>query len=143
MQQQENNRRRQGGFTLVEIMVVVVILGLLATLVAQNVIGNLFVASETKAQADVGTIASAIKTYQLRNAGTAPESIEVLLQKDARGNAFLDSYSKDPWGQDYQIRRSGDGAGQVYVVSFGPDKREDTDDDIRSDGGNKGGSGNR
>ena len=134
MNRQDNAKRRhERGFTLVEIMVVVVILGLLATLVAQNVIGNLFVASETKAKSDVGTIAAAIKTYQLRNAGAAPESIEELLKKDARGNAYLDAYSKDPWGQDYQIRRSGDGMNQVYVVSFGPDKREDTEDDIRSD----------
>ena len=49
----------ESGFTLVEIMVVIVILGLLATLVARNVMGASDEARETKAQSDVKMIAGA------------------------------------------------------------------------------------
>jgi len=81
----------------------------------------------------VTTIAAAVKAYQLRNAGAIPDSLDVLTARDVRGNAYLDRLDQDPWGKAYQLRRSGDGLNQFYVVSFGPDQREDTDDDLRSD----------
>jgi len=62
----EGVRGRQG-FTLVEMMVVVVIIGLLATVVAINVLPSQDRAMVTKAKADIATLEQAIETYRLDN----------------------------------------------------------------------------
>lgn len=123
-------RPAEGGFTLVEIMVVVVILGLLATLVVQNVVGASDTAREKKAQTDVATIANAVRSYRVNN-GKYPDSLEVLAQKDDRGRSELEDLPKDPWDHDY-ILREGDRPNQFEVISMGPDGSENTEDDISS-----------
>jgi general secretion pathway protein G len=120
--------RAEAGFTLVEIMVVVVILGLLATLVVQNVMGASDTAREKKAQSDVSTIASAVSHYFVMH-GKLPDSLEVLATKDERGRSELDNLPKDPWDHDY-ILRAGDRPNQFEVISMGPDGSENTEDDI-------------
>lgn len=118
----------EAGFTLVEIMVVVVILGLLATLVVQNVISSSDTAKIKIAQTNVVSIAGAVKMYRVNN-GKLPQSLEALIEKDAKGNSLLEELSKDPWGNDYQLRE-GDGPNSWEVISLGPDGNEGTEDDI-------------
>src|SRR5690242_9997703 len=60
-------RRQEEGFTLVELMVVIVILGLLATIVAINVIPSGEKAKVIKAKTDIATIESALDNYKLQN----------------------------------------------------------------------------
>ena len=117
------------GFTLVEIMVVVVILGLLATLVTRNVLGSADEARITKAKTDIEAIAGAVDMYYLRNSYLPENGIQDLLRKDDKGHAYLNRYSKDPWGNDYEIVQ-GEHRHEFTVVSAGPDRTMDTDDDI-------------
>lgn len=124
------SRPAEAGFTLVEIMVVIVILGLLATLVARNVIGASDEARLTKAQTDVRLIADGVRSYRAKN-GKLPESLEVIATKDERGRSELEELPKDPWGNDY-ILREGDRPGDWEVISWGPDGSEGTEDDISS-----------
>ena len=63
----QNKRRKRQGFTLVELMVVIVIIGLLATVVAINVLPSQDRAMVAKAKADIAVLEQAIETYRLDN----------------------------------------------------------------------------
>lgn len=119
-------RAAQAGFTLVEIMVVIVILGLLATMVARNVVSAGDEARETKAKADVVSIADAVRMYRSKS-GKLPESLEALATKDEKGRSELESLPKDPWDHDYELRE-GNGPNDWEVVSLGPDGVQSEDD---------------
>ncbi len=112
---------RREGFTLAELMVVIVIIGLLATLVASDVVGFLSGGKRTKAEADITSIETAIKSYFLQN-GQWPESLEVLIEKDENGHRFLDkpSVPKDPWKHEY-VYEPPVGGEDLNVISYGAD----------------------
>ena len=121
-------RHAEGGFTLIEIMVVIVIIGLLATFVAPNVLGIGEDAKVTKAKVDVKQIADTAKIFKLNN--NRLPSIEELTTPDEKGKTMLEILSKDPWDNDYVIREGE--RGSFEVISWGPDKAEGTEDDISS-----------
>jgi len=120
----------ESGFTLVEIMVVIVILGLLATLVARNVMGASDEARETKAQSDVKMIAGAVRSFYAKN-GTLPETLDELAEKDEKGRSELEELPLDPWDTEYEML-AGDTPREFEVISCGPDKQPETEDDISS-----------
>src|SRR5687767_11638868 len=60
-------RRDACGFTLIEVLVVIAILGMLATLVATNVIDRQSEALRDKAAIDVRTIADAANLFYVRH----------------------------------------------------------------------------
>ncbi len=124
------SRSAESGFTLVEIMVVIVILGLLATLVAKNVIGASDTAREGKAKADIKSIAEAVRQYRATK-GKLPETLDVLATKDDKGRSELEELSLDPWGNAYLLR-PGDRANDWEVISWGPDGSEGSGDDLSS-----------
>ena len=124
-------RRKRSGFTLVELMVVIVIIGLLATVVAINVLPSQDKAMVGKAKADIATLEQAIETYRLDNLAF-PDSLEALAAAPAglanperyREGGYVRRLPKDPWGADYQFRRPSAHGGQFDVWSFGADGRE-------------------
>ena len=124
-------RRRRAGFTLVELMVVIVIIGLLATVVAINVLPAQGKAMVGKAKADISTLEQAIETYRLDNL-TFPDDrqgLQALVAAPAglsqperyREGGYVRRLPKDPWGQDYQYRRPSTHGGQFDVFSWGAD----------------------
>ena len=123
-------QRHEAGFTLVEIMVVIVILGLLATLVARNVVSSGDEARETKAKADVRMIADAVRGYRAKF-GRMPEDLQTLATKDEKGRSELEELPLDPWDNEY-VLREGDRRGEFEVISYGVDGVENTEDDISS-----------
>ena len=121
-------RHAEGGFTLIEIMVVIVIIGLLATFVAPNVLGIGEDAKITKAKVDVKQIADTAKVFKLNN--NRLPTIEELVTPDEKGKTMIENLTKDPWDNDYVIREGE--RGSFEVISWGPDKAEGTEDDISS-----------
>lgn len=105
-----NPRRAQLGFTLIEIMVVVVILGILAALVAPNVIRRIDDARVTKAKQDIRAYETALNLYRMDNFRypTTEQGLEALVKQPLDPNirnwkqgGYIDGMKKDPWGNDY------------------------------------------
>lgn len=130
----QTQRRRRAGFTLVELMVVIVIIGLLATVVAINVLPAQGKAMVGKARADISTLEQAIETYRLDNL-TFPDNAQGLQALVAapqglsqperyREGGYVRRLPKDPWGQDYQYRRPSTHGSQFDVFSWGADGKE-------------------
>ena len=129
----DRTRSRQG-FTLVELMVVIVIIGLLATVVAINVLPSQDRAMVGKAQADIATLEQAIETYRLDNLNfpTDAQGLEALTRAPAdlaqpdryRQGGYIRRLPDDPWGNPYQYRRRSAHGGAFDVYSFGADGRE-------------------
>ncbi len=129
---------RRGGFSLAELMVVIVIIGLLVTLVARNVMANLAKAQDTKVKADISTIMSALTEYAINNASRYPESLEVLVTPDEKGHTYInaDTIPTDPWGTEYQYEPPGPGLPRPVILSLGKDGTrggEGDDSDISSE----------
>jgi general secretion pathway protein G len=130
---------RERGFTLIEIMVVVVIIGLLAAIVAPNLIGNIDRAAVTRARADIRTIDNALNLYRLDNFRypSTDEGLEALVTNPGEASAanwkqYLRSVPTDPWNNEYQYTspaRQGDYA--VFTLGAnGPEGGEGIDADI-------------
>ena len=114
------------GFTLVELMVVIVIIGLLATVVAINVMPAQDTARVKKAEADVALLEQAAEMYRL-NKLEYPASGEGLQALVAAG--FIKRLPDDPWGNPYHYAAPG-GDGRAFdIYSYGADGREGGEED--------------
>jgi general secretion pathway protein G len=118
-------QRRSRGMTLIEIMVVLVILGLIAGAIGFNVFQRLKEAQVQTARLDLRAISDGVDLYHVET-GNWPDSLAVLVPK------FVKEIRKDPWGNDYQYLRTGDG---YDIYSYGPDKAQGGGDDITVHGG--------
>jgi general secretion pathway protein G len=127
----------QAGFTLIELLVVLVIIGLLATLVAPNFIGQSEKAKPKVARTQMENLRNALDMFQL-DVGRYPTTQEGLEALRARpssaarwsGPYLRDELPLDPWGSPYQYRSEGSA---YEIMSFGGDGRsggDGTDADV-------------
>jgi general secretion pathway protein G len=142
MKRQNHRQTAHRGFTLIEILVVLVIIGVLAALIAPNVLDRAGEAKVTAARTDVSNLVQALKLYKLDNQRfpTGEQGLEALVRKPGAGpipnnwKPYLDKLPKDPWGQPYQYVNPGL-RGEIDVFSFGADGKaggEGNDADVGS-----------
>ena len=127
------------GFTLVEMLLVLVILGTLAALVIPKLTGRAEDARKTTAHADIAGIGSALDMFEV-DVGEYPkgkEGLVALFEEPTGALGWHGPYlkktelPKDPWGNYYAYEYPGRNNPTGYdLYSFGPDKKEGTDDDI-------------
>ena len=119
----------QHGFTLIEIMVVVIILGILASIVAPNVIGRVDDAQITKAKTEIRNLESSLKFYRLDNFAypTTEQGLEALATKPADPNiknwksgGYMPRVPNDPWGNTYLYLNPGTN-GEIDIYTLGRD----------------------
>lgn len=134
--------RYQQGFSLIELVVVIVILGILASLVAPQIMGNVDKALIQQAKTDMKSIETALKLYKLDNFNypTTEQGLEALVTKTSiapeprnfKKDGYLDRLPKDPWGREYVYLSPGD-HGDFDIITYGRDGApggEDQDADI-------------
>jgi len=130
---------KQRGFTLLEIMVVIVILGILASLVVPNLMGNKDQADHQKAVSDIVALENALDMYKLDNSRypTTDQGMTALVTKpdsepaprNYKSGGYIKRLPTDPWQNEYQLLSPGE-HGAIDVFSVGPDGQAGTDDDI-------------
>jgi general secretion pathway protein G len=125
-------RSAEHGFTLVELMVVIVIIGLLATIVALNVLPSGDTARVEKAKADIATIENGLELYRLQMSTfpTTSQGLAALVSAPAGADAaryqrggYIKKLPDDPWGRPYLYASPGQ-HGEADVWSYGADGKE-------------------
>jgi len=122
----------RAGFTLIELLVVIIVIGLLAGLVAPQIVGRVSEARVTTAKAQLELLDIALESYRLDNGRvpTTEQGLAALRDRPTRGPAPLDwrgpylkkPVPRDPWGNAYVYQAPGTrNPGSYDLVSFGRD----------------------
>lgn len=131
--------QQQSGFTLIEVMVVLVIIGIMASFVAPQILGNQEEAQLKKTAVDIQSLESALERYKLRTNvfPTTEQGLEALVSepeiepipRNYPADGFIKRLPQDAWGNDYQLISPGE-LSRVDIFSYGPDGEPGTEDDI-------------
>ncbi|HJU10511.1 MAG TPA: type II secretion system major pseudopilin GspG [Candidatus Binataceae bacterium] len=116
------------GFTLIELMVVILIIGLLATIVVQNLRSATDKAKRVKAQADISQLKSALDRYYLDTGSypTTDQGLAALISAPNTtgndpsnwGGPYIERIPADPWGHGYVYQSDGN---EYLLKSYGAD----------------------
>jgi general secretion pathway protein G len=116
-------RAASRGVTLVEVLIVVAIMALIAGGVSFMILPKYREAQIDTARTNARSIRQVAMQFMALKGGDCP-SVETLIAEkelDSAGN------TEDPWGSPYKISCGDD---DISVVSAGPDKSENTEDDV-------------
>ena len=121
-------RKAKEGFTLIEILVVVAIIGMLGAVAVPAYINYLADARIETTRALIKSVEDALVTYNSKNSGKYPDSLEVLTQETEDADAILQGDYVDPWGNEIKYEKRGNK--RPLLTSAGPDGEFWTQDDI-------------
>lgn len=127
-------RAVERGMTLIEILVVLVILSLIATAVAVNVVGRAEDARKSRATTDVQRIASdGVEAFKVMRGRypTTEEGLKLLMDEKFLKPNTSEGKLLDPWQHEYVYLYPGQVHPDAFdVKSYGPDGQPGTPDDI-------------
>lgn len=124
--------KRRVGFTLLELVVVIIVLGLLAAIVAPQILGRVSDARATAAQTQIALFGTALDSYRLDNGSypTTDQGLAALRERPTkapipsnwRGPYLRKDVPLDPWGKPYIYRSPGERNASGYdLLSLGRD----------------------
>ena len=123
-------REKRNGFTIIEIMAVIIILGLLATVVAVNVVGKIDKARVTATKTSLKTLHNAVRHFYMDTTRYPDEEIglEELIEEPSdvtnwEPGGYLETTEipKDAWGNPYEYRCPGEEGRDYDIISYGLD----------------------
>jgi general secretion pathway protein G len=111
------NARVSRGFTLIELLIVMAILGMLAAIVGPTVLNRFGESQVSASRNQLKAFETALDTHRL-DTGKYPNGLDGLLRNTTNNPRWRGPYiksselPKDPWGNDYRYRLTG----QTYQV---------------------------
>lgn len=138
MRWKNRKSRKSGfGFTIIEVMAVLIILGLLATVVAVNVVGRIDKAKVISTKTSLKKLHSAVLAFKL-DTGEYPSEeaglVELVEEPTDLDNwqpgGYLETTEvpKDGWGREFIYERYPESGKPFRIVSYGADDEEGGED---------------
>jgi len=127
------SRRRYAAFTIIEVMAVIVIIGILASIVAVNVVGRIDKARATATKANLKMLHSAVIQFKLDTGRYPAEEagLQELIEQptDVTGwntGGYLETTSlpKDAWGNDFVYQMFPESGKPFVIISYGANGEE-------------------
>jgi general secretion pathway protein G len=126
-------RKSGRAFTIIEVMAVIVIIGILASIVAVNVVGRIDKARVTATKANLKMLHGAVIQFKLDTGRypTEEEGLQALIEQptDVTGwntGGYLETTTlpKDAWGNDFIYQLSPESGKPFVIISDGANGEE-------------------
>lgn len=117
--------RRADGFSLIELMVVIIIIGIIGSFAAVNILSKTDEARRAQAINDMNVIATALKFHKLEKSDL-PDSLDEIADRFESGEVPL-----DPWGNPYIYRKIS--KSKFDIICLGADGEEGGDEEFDKD----------
>ncbi|MHC4728786.1 MAG: type II secretion system major pseudopilin GspG [Planctomycetota bacterium] len=131
----KTRRYIRSGFTMVELMAILVIIGLLAAVVATNVIGKIDKAKVTSTKASLRILHSAVTQFKLDTGQfpTEEEGLMALIEPPSEVEELVEpggylettEVPKDGWGNDFYYQLYPASGKPFVIISWGADGEEE------------------
>ncbi|MEE9371121.1 MAG: type II secretion system major pseudopilin GspG [Sedimentisphaerales bacterium] len=129
--EKRRTRRARFGFTMIELMAVLIILGLLATVLVRNFMGQTDKARVTTTKTNLKILHQAITQFKMETGRlpTEDEGLLALIEQPSDieiWESYLDTTDipKDAWGNDFIYELYPESGKPFVIKSFGADGEE-------------------
>ena len=135
--QRKKQKRNRTGFTMVELVVVIIILGLLATVVARNFVGQVDKTRVKTTVANLKTLHGAVLQFKMDTGRypTEEEGLNALIEEptdvsgwEPEGYLQTTDLPKDGWNKDFIFQLDPESGKAFVIISYGADGEPEGED---------------